>query len=62
MTLASIIDSTLCFTILKTKKNLNSSFGEFLLLIFGSIAFFAIYFLITKCLKVNKYKIFQEKI
>ena len=60
MSLASFIDSKLCFTILKTTNNLNSNFGEFLLLIFGSLTFFVIYFLLTKCLKVNKFKIHQK--
>ena len=62
MLLASFIDSIICFTILKTTNNLNTDFGEFLLLIFGSITFFVIYFLLTKCLKVNKFKIYQKKI
>ncbi len=62
MSLASFIDSTICFTILKAKNNLNSNFGEFLLLIFGSLTFFVIYYLLTKILKVNKFKIYQNKI
>jgi len=62
MLLASFIDSTLCFTLLKTTNNLNSNLGEFLILIFGSLTFFIIYFLLTKCLNVNKFKIYQKKI
>jgi len=62
MSLAAFIDSTLCFTILKNTNNFNSKFGEFLLLIFGSLTFFVIYFSITKCLNVNKFKIYQKKI
>jgi len=62
MSLASFIDSTLCFTILKTTNNLNSNFGEFLLLIFGSLTFFVIYFLLTKFLNVNKFKIYKKEI
>ena len=62
MSLASLIDSAICFTILKTTNKLNSNFGEFLLLIFGSLTFFVIYFLVTKCLNVNKFKIYQKKI
>jgi putative peptidoglycan lipid II flippase len=57
MLIASFIDSTFCFTILKNTNNLNSSFEKILLLIFGSLTFFGIYFLLTKCLKVNKLKI-----
>ena len=57
MTLAAFIDSTLCFTILKTTNNSNSNLGEFILLILGSITFFVIYYLLTKCLKVNKFKV-----
>ncbi len=56
MSLASFIDSTLCFTILKTTNNFNSNLGEFLLLILGSLTFFVIYFLLTKCFKVNRFK------
>ncbi len=62
MSLASFIDSTLCFSILENPNNLNSNFEEFLLLIFGSLTFFIIYFLLTKCLNVNKFKIYQKKI
>ena len=62
MSLASFSDSTICFNILKTTNRLNSNFREFLLLILGSIMFFIIYFLLTKCLKVNKFKIYQKEI
>ena len=62
MSLASFIDSTFCFTILKNTSNLNSNFGEFLLLIFGLLTFFVIYFLLTKYFKVNKFKIYQASI
>ena len=62
MSLASLIDSTLCFTLLKTTNKLNSNFGEFLLLIFGFLTFFIIYFLLTKFLNVNKLKIFRNKV
>ncbi len=61
MLLASFLDSTICFTLLKTTNNFNSIFGEALLLIFGSITFFAIYFFLTKCFKVNKFKIYRKK-
>ena len=57
MSLASFLSSTFCFTILKTTHNINSYFKEFLLLIFGSLIFFVIYFLLTKFFKVNKFKI-----
>ena len=62
MSLAAFIDSALCFTILKTTNNFNSNLGEFLLLIFGSLTFFIIYFLLTKCLKVNRFKVYKKKI
>ncbi len=62
MSLGSFIDSTICFNILKTTNKLNSNFGEFLLLIFGSLTFFIIYFLLTKFLNVNKFKIYQNNI
>jgi len=57
MSLAAFIDSTLCFTILKTTNNSNSYLGEFILLIFGALTFFVIYYLLTKCLKVNKFQV-----
>ena len=57
MSLASLIDSILCFKILEITNNLNSNFGEFLFLILGSLTFFVIYFLLTKFLKVNKLKL-----
>ena len=62
MTIASFIDSTICFSILKTTNNFNSNFGEFLLLVFGSLTFFVIYFLLTKLLNVNKLQIYQNRI
>ena len=62
MSLTSFADSTICFNILKTTNRLNSNFREFLLLILGSITFLVIYFLLTKCLKVNKFKIYQKEI
>ena len=62
MSLASFIGSTLCINILKNTHKYNSDFGEFLFLIFGSLAFFIIYFLLTKYLKVNKIQIYQKRI
>jgi len=60
MSFASLIDSFLCFTFLKTNEKLNSSFGALSLLIFGSLTFFVIYFLITKCLKVNSFEVYRK--
>ena len=60
MSLVAFLDSTLCFTILKTTNNFNSNLGEFLLLIFGSVTFLVIYFFLTKCLKVNRYKVYKK--
>ncbi len=62
MSFASFLDSTLCFTVIKTTNKFNSNWEEFFLLIFGSLMFFIIYFLLTKCFKVNKFKIYQKKI
>jgi len=62
MSLAALIGSTFCFSILKTTNNFNSNLGEFLLLIFGSLTFFVIYFLLTKFLKVNKFKVSKKEI
>ncbi len=60
MFLASFIDSTICFNFFTIRNNFNSNFREFSLLIFGSLTFFVVYFLLTKCLKVNKFKIHQK--
>ena len=62
MSLAALIGSTFCLIILKTTRNFNSTLGEFLLLIFGTLAFFVIYFLLTKFLKVNKFKVSKKEI
>jgi len=62
MSLAAFIDSTLCFTIFKTTNNSYSNLGELLLLIFGTPTYFVIYFLLTKYLKVNKFKVYEKKI
>ncbi len=59
ISLAAFIDSILCLNFLKTINNFDSYFGELLLFIFGSLTFFVIYFLLTKCLKVNKFKVFK---
>ena len=60
MSLASLIDSILCFKILEITNNLNSNFGEFLFLILGSLTFFVIYYFLTKFLKVNKLKVLKK--
>jgi putative peptidoglycan lipid II flippase len=60
MSLAAYIDSTICFNILKSTNIFNSKLGEFLFLIFGSLTFLGIYFLITKFLKVNKFKVLKK--
>jgi len=62
MSLAAFIDSTLCFTLFKITNKFNSNLGEFLFLIFGSLTFFVIYFLLTKYLKVNKLKLYRKNI
>ncbi len=62
MSFASFIASRICLTIFNSTNNLNSNFGEFLIIIFGSLTFFVIYFLLTKFLKVNKFKIYQKNI
>jgi len=62
MSLAAFIDSTICFTFLQTTNNSNTNLREFLLLIFGTLTFFVIYFLLTKFLKVNKFKVSKKEI
>ncbi len=62
MAISAFIDSNFCFSILKTTNKFNSMLGEFLLLVFGSLIFFAIYYLLTKWLKVNKFKVYKTKI
>ena len=47
---------------MQTINSLNSNLAEFLLLIFGTLTFFVIYFLLTKFLKVNKFKVSKKEI
>ena len=61
MLLAAYIDSTICFTIAKATNKFNSNIGQFFLLLFGSLTFFAIYVLLTKCFGVNKFKFHKKK-
>jgi len=62
MSLAAFIDSTICFTFLQNTNNSNTNLREFLLFIFGTLTFFVIYFLLTKFLKVNKFKVSKKEI
>ena len=62
MSLASFIGSTFCFTIIQKINNINSNFGQSLILTFGSLTFFVIYFFITKFLNVNKFQIYHKRI
>ena len=61
MSLSSFIGSIICFGILKNTNNFNSNFAVLLILLFGSLIFFLIYFLLTKYFKVNKFKISKKK-
>ncbi|WP_288261741.1 murein biosynthesis integral membrane protein MurJ [uncultured Prochlorococcus sp.] len=60
MSLAVLIDSILCLNILQNTKSLNSNSGNILILTFGSLIFFIVYFLLTKCFRVNKFKIYLK--
>ena len=57
---SSLVTSSICFSLLRNTNNLNIPFGEFIILIFGSLAFFTIYFLITKFLRVNNFKFLKK--
>ena len=60
ISLSSLLASSICFFVL---KNINTSFNyvsNILILIFGSLFFLFIYFLLTKLFKVNKFK-FSKK-
>ncbi len=61
MSISSFIASMFCFFIVNKANNFNSNFEEVLILISGSIAFFVIYFLLTKFFKVNKFKIYLKR-
>ena len=62
MSLSLFIDNRVCSIIFKNLNILNSNFKEFFLLIFGSLTFFVLYYLLTKFLKVNRFKIYQNRI
>ncbi len=59
MSLSSFIASKICLSILQNTNYSDSKVVDFFILILGSLIFFIIYFLLTKCLKVNKFEIFK---
>ena len=62
ISLSAVITGFTCFSIFKTVPQLNTFIEKLFVLIFESLTFFIIYFLITKLLKVNKFKIYKKKI
>ena len=46
-------------SILQNTNYSDSKLVDFFILILGSLVFFIIYFLLTKCLNVNKFEIFK---
>ena len=62
ISLSAVITGYSCFSIFQTVPQLNTLIGKLFVLILESLTFFIIYFLITKFLKVNNFKIYQKKI
>ena len=54
---SSFMTSVICFSIFKHVDNLNNNIWGFLILISSFLTYLMIYFLITKFLKVNKFKL-----
>ena len=62
ISLSALITSYTCFSIFQNVPQFDTFFLKLFILILESLTFFIIYFLITKFLKVNKFKIYQKKI
>ena len=62
ISLSALITSYICFSIFLTVPQLNTFIEKLFVLILESLTFFIIYFLITKFLKVNKFKTYQKNI
>jgi len=62
ISLSAVITSYTCFSIFQTMPQLNTIIEKLFVLTLESLTFFIIYFLITKCLKVNRLKIYKKKI
>ncbi len=62
ISLSAVITAYTCFSIFQNVPQLNTFIEKLFVLILESLTFFIIYFLITKFLKVNKFKIYQKKI
>ena len=62
ISLSAVITGYTCYSIFQTVPQLNSFIEKLFVLILEALTFFIIYFLITKFLKVNKFKIYQKKI
>ena len=62
ISLSALITSYTCFLIFQTVPQFNTFIEKLFVLILESLTFFIIYFLITKFLKVNKFKTSQKNI
>ena len=62
ISLSAVITSYICFSIFHTLPQFNTFIERLSVLIIESITFLIFYFLITKFLKVNRFKIYQKKI
>ena len=62
ISLSAIITGFTCFSIFQTVPQLNTFFEKLFILILESLTFFIFYFLITKFLKVNKFKVSKKEI
>ena len=60
ISIACSIASTICYSIIKFINRVNSNNWNLSILIFGFVAFSIIYYLITKFLKVNNFKIIKQ--
>ena len=54
ISLACFITSTICYSVIKDMKGLNSNIWELFILVIGFLVFLIIYFSITKLFGVNK--------
>ena len=56
---SSTVTSVICFSIFRNFDNFNNKIWDLFILVCGSLTFIIIYFLLTKFLKVNKFKLIK---
>ena len=62
ISLSAVITGYICFSIFQSVPQLNTFIEKLFVFILESLTFFILYFLFTKFLKVNKFKIYSKKI